>query len=195
LARYEDHSDLAPLEEESAVVVRLKQGDRAAAGQLFTWYADLLYRQVILPRMPVREAAEDVLKDTFRICLERIETYTPGQVSIFFWLRRIAINRALDVHRRRQTARKAHHEAETVIARTMAPPPPPPDRAPEQRETRQMVQASLAKLNPRYALALKLRVLEEHEREHCAAELGVTLGNFDVILHRACKAFRKVYPP
>jgi hypothetical protein len=25
--------------------------------------------------------------------------------------------------------------------------------------------------------------------------MDVTVGNFDVILHRACKAFREVYPP
>ena len=133
-----------------------------------------------------QELAEDCLRDTFRTALEKINSFRLENRSIFFWLRRIAINRALDVHRRRQTAKKAHHEAETVITRTMAPPPLPPDRAPEQREPREMVDASLAKLNPRYALALKLRVLEEHEREHCAAELGVTVGNFDVILHRAC---------
>ena len=40
-----------------------------------------------------------------------------------------------------------------------------------------------------------LRLIEDRTREECAEEMGVTVGNFDVILHRATKAFRKVYPP
>ena len=51
----------------------------------------------------------------------------------------------------------------------------------------------MSQLNPRYAEALRLRLLDELEREECARRLDVTVGNFDVILHRACAAFRKVY--
>ena len=50
-------------------------------------------------------------------------------------------------------------------------------------------------MNERYATALRMRLLEEKSREECAQILGVTVGNFDVILHRAAKAFRTVYPP
>ena len=48
-------------------------------------------------------------------------------------------------------------------------------------------------LEPHYATALRMRLLEELDRDECAAALDVTVGNFDVIFHRACKAFRKVY--
>ena len=58
-----------------------------------------------------------------------------------------------------------------------------------------MVETSLARINARYAHALRLRLLEDRTREECAVEMDVTVGNFDVILHRAAKAFRKVYPP
>jgi len=178
-----------------AVIDRLKQGDRAAAATLFEWFADGLYRRAILPRLPNRELAEDVLKDTFRLALERIEQFHPQGKSIFFWLRRIAVNRAMDVHRARKRARSIQDHKEAAIERTMAPPPPPPDHAPEVAETKAQVHAALATLNPRYAQALRLRLLEDQDREECAAQMGVTLGNFDVILHRACKAFRKVFPP
>jgi RNA polymerase sigma-70 factor (ECF subfamily) len=188
------HSDLPPLDEEREVVNRIRQGDRQAAGILFEWFANGLYRRAILPRLPVPEAAEDVLKDTFRIALERIETFTSHDRSIFFWLRRIAINRAIDVHRARQRQRRAVAHPETTIERTMSRPPPAPDRAPEIEETRVAVDAALKKLNPRYATALRMRLLEDHDREDCALALDITVGNFDVILHRAAKAFRKVYP-
>ncbi len=189
------HSDLPPVEEECAVVDRLKRGDREAAATLFRWFSDALYRRAILPRLPNRELAEDVLKDTFRLALERIEQFEPQGRSIFFWLRRIAINRAIDVHRARQRRRLIDAQPETVIVRTMSQPPPAPDRAPQVKETRSLVQAALAALNPRYAQALTLRLLEDRDRDECAQTMDVTVGNFDVILHRACKAFRKVYPP
>ena len=194
---YAPDPGLAPLNAEHEIVARLKQGDRSAVAPLFEWYADKLYREVILPRLPIQELAEDVLKETFRLTLERIETYQPTDRSIFFWLRRIAINRAIDVHRAHQRRRRLEERTDeaTAIDRTMSEPPPAPDRAPEVAETREMVEASLGMLHPRYAHALRLRLIEDRDREDCAEILGVTVGNFDVILHRACKAFRKVYPP
>ena len=187
--------DLPPLEEEQRVVQRLQSGDRAAAGILFQWFADGLYRRAILPKLPVPELAEDVLKDTFRIALERIDTFTQHDRSIFFWLRRIAINRAIDVHRARKRDRKPLDHRQATIERTMSTPPPQPDRAPEIEDTRRAVNQALDKMNPRYAEALRMRLLEDRDREECADALGVSVGNFDVILHRAAKAFRKVYPP
>lgn len=178
---------------ERAIVARLKSGDRSAAAQLFAWFGDRLYRQIILPRLPVRELAEDVLKDTFRLALERIAQYEPQDRSIFFWLRRIAINRAIDVHRARQ--RQNHLEEVAEPDRFMAAAPPEPDQPSDQHELRGQIEISLSRMNARYAEALRLRLLEDLDREECARRLNVTVGNFDVILHRACKAFREVYPP
>jgi len=188
---------LVPLDQELAVIERLKQGDRSAAGELYEWYGDRLYRRVILPKLPVRELAEDVLRDTYRVVLEKIHQYEPRGTSIFFWLRRIAINRAIDVYRAYKRKRRLRDLApiEETIERTMSTPPPPPDRAPEVAQTRDQVNQSLERLNPRYAQALRLRLIEDRDRDECADQMGVTVGNFDVILHRACKAFRKVYPP
>ena len=125
--------------------------------------------------------------------MERIQQYQPQGASIFFWLRRIAINRAIDVHRARQRQRRLEDAVRVEPDRTVGQRPPAPDRAPEVAETRAAVSAALDKLNPRYATALRMRLLEELDRDECAAALDVTVGNFDVIFHRACKAFRKVY--
>ena len=136
-----------------------------------------------------------MLKDTFRVALEKIESFTHEDRSIFFWLRRIAINRAIDVHRARKRDRRAIENSELTIQQTMSTPPPAPDRSPEIADVRNAVEAALDRLNPRYSSALRLRLLEDKDREECAEALGVAVGNFDVILHRAAKAFRKVYPP
>jgi RNA polymerase sigma factor (sigma-70 family) len=56
---------------------------------------------------------------------------------------------------------------------------------------RARVDRVLGRINPRYARAIRLRVLEERSREQAAAELEVSVSTFDVVLHRAMAALRK----
>jgi RNA polymerase sigma-70 factor (ECF subfamily) len=178
------------------VILRLQQGDRTAFATLYGWYGDLLYRQAILPRLPIPELAEDCLRETFRTALEKIDTFRLENRSVFFWLRRIAVNKAIDIHRRhRRDERLADQVLAEPDAAVMGAAPDRPDRGLEIEETRRMVESSLSNLNARYAKALRMRLIEDRTREECAADLGVSVGNFDVILHRAAKAFRKVFPP
>ncbi len=182
----------ASLERERDVVALLQQGDREALDTLYRWFGEPLYRKVILPRVGRVELAEDVLRDTFRTALERIDTFRLEDRSIYFWLRRIAINKAMDVHRadaRRQRL------SDALAREQVVDPPADPHAAVDRAETRELVHEALERLNPRYATALRLRLLEGRSRADCAEAMGVTVGNFDVILHRAARAFRKVYPP
>jgi len=185
---------LAPLSEEREIIERLQRGDHSAFQTLYDWYGDTIYRQVVLPRCPNRELAEDCLRDTFRKALEKIGSYKLSNRSIFFWLRRIAINLAMDVHRR---SKRDRNLAEKVRADPIAltQRPDRPDRGLEIQDAKRDVQTSLSRMNKRYARVLSLRLLQGRSREDCAELLGVSIGNFDVLLHRASKAFRKVYPP
>ena len=70
-----------------------------------------------------------------------------------------------------------------------------PDRGLEKDDAKEMVNASLKRLKPRYAQALRLRLLQEKTREECAEEMDISVNNFDVLFHRACKSFRDNYPP
>ena len=187
-------ADFVPLNEERKVIQRLKNGDREAFAELYGWYGDLLYRQTILPRLPIIELAEDCLRDTFRTALEKIHSFDLNDRSIFFWLRRIAVNKAIDTHRRHKRDRNIQEKAKQDVEQQPLAAPAP-DRGLEVEDLRNMVSKSLSFLNERYAQALHLRFIEDLDREACAAAMDVSVGNFDVILHRAAKAFRKVYPP
>lgn len=190
----EKPTDLASAEEECAIIERLKNGDRSAFATLYQWYGEILYRQAILPRLMDPVLAEDCLRDTFRVAMEKIETFERREQSIFFWLRRIAINKTIDVHRRAKRDRTLAQrlKAETTVSNM--PVFPPPDQGLHDRDTQELVHGALEKLNPRYAQALRIRLLEDISREECARIMEITIANFDVILHRAAKAFRKVYP-
>ena len=58
-------------------------------------------------------------------------------------------------------------------------------------QARGRVDALLGRLNPRYATAIRLRVLEERSREEAAKQLEVSVATFDVVLHRAMAALKK----
>ena len=185
------------LEEEKVVILRAQSGDRAAAEQLYSWFGIQIFRSVILARLPDVDQAEDVLWDTFRIVFEKIEQFQTFDRSIFFWIRRIAINLVIDTYRKRVKQSKI---AESILARdalseVMSTSEASPDQGLIDQDARSLIEISLSRLNDRYAQALRLRLLEDKDREECAEIMGVRVGNFDVIFHRACSAFRDNYPP
>ena len=70
------------------MVIALQQGDRrAAAAWLYETFSDVLFRKVILSRLPYIDQAEDVLCETFRIALRRFQHTHSLTVQLFFWLR------------------------------------------------------------------------------------------------------------
>jgi len=181
------------LDQERALVARLKKGDRSALSDIYKHYGEKIYREAILPRLPVVELAEDVLATTFAKAMEKIEQFKIEDKSIFFWLRRIAINLAMDQHRRSIRDQKIEDKAKVLAE--IAPGGERTDRRSEKIETQELVEESLAMIKPRYAEALRLRLIQDLDRSECAERLGITVGNFDVLLYRATKAFRDKYPP
>ena len=194
-ANAQTKDDLVPLAEEQVVVRRLKNGDRSAVATLYTWYGDKLYRATILPRLPNIEQAEDVLRDTFRTVLEKIQTFQAHETSIFFWMRTIAIRKAIDVHRKTKRDRKLTERLKNAKAAPMGQEPASPDHNLLATDLKRAIDMSMERINPRYAQALRMRLLEEKTRDECAAALDITVATFDVLFYRACKAFRGAYPP
>ena len=178
--------------------MRLKAGDRHAAAQLYTWFGSILYRQTILPRIPIVEKAEDVLRDTFRILFEQIERFEyRGEISIFFWLRRIAINLVVDAYRKEKRQRDIAERilAQDALDQVVGTGPESVQDTLERADVRLLIEGAFLKINSRYAQALRLRLLEDRTRAECAAHFELEIGAFDVLFHRACKAFRDNYPP
>lgn len=189
-----------PPEEEQALVARLQQGDTTALEALWRAYAGVIYSAVIYPSLPIPELAEEVLQNTFLKAFERIGGYTWQSRGILPWLKTIARNLAMDVHRKHQrTERFCKGYGQHVEVTEADAGPLRPDKAlmrrQEQGRTRAQVAAVLdsGKLNDRYRGAIEMRLYEELDRETCAQRMGVKVGTFDVVFHRALKRFEKVY--
>lgn len=190
--------DPASLDDERALVTRAQAGDRLALGQLLERHGPTLYRSVLLPRLGSDAAARDALGETYAKVVERIDRFVWQNVGFYPWLRTVALRVALDQLRARK--RMLLWEAEDVereVDETQSATPTD-DKLSAHRDraaAKKKVEDALARINPRYAEALRLRVLEEKPREEVAATLGVTPATFDVLLHRATAALKKALEP
>jgi RNA polymerase sigma-70 factor (ECF subfamily) len=185
--------EAAGLEAERRAVERAQAGELRALEPVLAAHAEPLFAMV-LARLGNRAQAEEVVKETLVTALERIDGFRWQERSLFFWLRRIALHRLIDEARRRGRAQRL---IDALVREADEAPPPGADDAliveEDRRRQRGRIDAALAELPARYAEAIRLRLIEEQPREACAATLGVELGNFDVILFRAVRAFRKAY--
>ena len=180
--------------EERALVARAQAGDRTATGELLQRYGSTLYRTVLLPRLGSDAAAKDALSETYAKVVERIGQFTWQNVGFYPWLRTVALRVALDQLRGRKRlqlweAQEIEREVDASSTQT-----PVDERLLERRDrdaARAKVEKALAAINPRYAQAIRLRILEERPREEVAAAMDVTPATFDVLLHRAVAALKK----
>ena len=187
-------NDTAQRSWERQCIDRALGGDTAAFGELYDAYSARVYERVLLPVLGNPAAAEDALAETFRIGFQKLADFEPGKVSIYYWLARIAKNKALDMHRARKVSGRVLANFESLLE-----PLCTPNASPEELFEREVsrhalgtaVQATLGELNERYRRAIELRFLQDLSRETCAEQLGVKLGTFDVLLLRALRAFRK----
>jgi RNA polymerase sigma factor (sigma-70 family) len=174
----------AELETERQLIVRAQAGDRAATGELLTKYGPRIYRSVLLPRLGSEAAAQDALSETYTKVVERISQFKWQNVGFGPWLRTVALRVALDHLRGRKRvllwdAEDVEREVDEASSAT------PIDQTLSDHRDRvaakSKVEAALEKINPRYARAIRLRVLEERSREDVAKELDCTPETFDVL--------------
>ena len=139
-----------------------------------------------------RDDAEDCLRETFIAAHRALPQYQWQGASVYPWLKTLAKNKARDLLRasgRRQRLRGAFEEHLSVGAGARKAESPA-EQAVQRQGLRSEIERVLDTMNPRYARVLRLRLLEDRPREECAVVLDVKIGTLDVLLYRACKAFR-----
>jgi len=181
------------LEAERQLCERAKTGDRAALGAILRRHGPRLYRSVLLPRLGNTALAEEALSATYVKVVEHFGQFNWQSVGVYPWLRVVALRVALDQIRSRK--RELLYEPADLEREIDAGVRDVRDADAIERydllAARERVERLLGRINPRYAQAIRMRVLEERPREEAAQELGVSVGTFDVVLHRAMAALRK----
>ena len=193
LCRVSGVDDSAELAAERALVERAQAGERDALGAILRKHGPRLYRSVLLPRLGSSGAAEEALSRTYVKVLERFDQFSWQAVGVYPWLRVVALRVALDLLRSRKREllfEPEHVERELDHAEREAREADALERH-DLNCAKERVRELLARINPRYADAIRMRVLEERSREEAALALGVSVATFDVVLHRAMAALRK----
>jgi RNA polymerase sigma-70 factor (ECF subfamily) len=176
------------------LVTRAQAGDRAALGELLHKYGPGLYRSVLLPRLGTEANAKEALSETYAKVVANITKFTWQNVGFYPWLRTVALRVALDQLRAKK--RLVLFEADDLAreidaAQTTTPVEQQISDQRDREAARAKVEVALGRIHPRYAKAIRLRVLDEHPREEVATQLGVTPATFDVLLHRAIASLKK----
>ena len=181
---------------ERAQIAAHLAGDPTALEALYRAYAGTLYARVLLPHLREPALAEDALADTFTRAHETLDRFRSSDRSVYFWLARIAKNRAIDLCRHSTLRRSAAGEVQLHFEQLKLSEPDPETALSLRAEARfasERVARVLAAIQPRYRRAIELRFFEEQTRENCAQSLEVKLATFDVLLLRALRAFRQAW--
>jgi RNA polymerase sigma-70 factor (ECF subfamily) len=122
--------------------------------------------------------AEDVLQTVFLRLLRRESTEPIGSSTTY--LRRAAINAALDVVRARQQRKLVDLDDAPIPDASLQP-----DRRQDARELRAFLRQAIARLSPKAAEIFALRYFEDYDNGEIARMLGLTANDVATSLHRS----------
>lgn len=172
------------------LLARARRGDGAAVQKLLAKHRDRLRRMIAVrldPRVAARIDPSDVIQEALVDATRKLPQYLErGGCAFYPWLRQIAWERLVKLHRRhvhaqcRSVRREAHrnmplsNESTMLLAEQLAASGTGPGGRMVREEVRQRVQAALGKLPPHYREIVVLRNLEQLSFTEIADVLGVT---------------------
>lgn len=181
---------------DAALRDRILGGDRAAAEALFQRHLEPLYEFCHYRLGGERSSTEDVVQDTFLTALEGLGGFD-ARSSLHTWLCGIAKNKIRALRRRRQplaledVLEQSQVEIDALLARIETEDLP--GWVLEERETRELVGATLSSLPPDYRQALSRKYLDGTSVRELAAETGKSEKAVESTLTRARTAFGRVF--
>jgi len=199
---------MAPPEPDTeALLQRAAQGERAARSQLLDRHYQRLQRMVALrldPRVAPRVDPSDVLQESLAEAVAQISDYLRRRPLPFYpWLRQIAWQRIVDIHRRHLHARKRSvlREEDVIVSdgsafelagRLFRRGSASPSSRMRRRELSDQVRRALLQLSEKNREVLMLRYLEQLTPGEIAAILGVTEGAVSMRHARALQQLRAI---
>jgi RNA polymerase sigma-70 factor (ECF subfamily) len=169
---------------------RATGGDREALDCLLSGHRSRLRQMIALrldPRLSSRIDASDIVQETFMEVSRKLPEYTSGlQAPFYLWLRKLAMQRLLDLSRKHIAAECRSVTCEAVeggallerssmqlAAKLMATQSSPSQHA-QRRELRSRVRNALTRMDAIDQEVLVLRYLEELSTCETALVLGIT---------------------
>jgi RNA polymerase sigma-70 factor (ECF subfamily) len=167
---------------------RLRSGDQAALAQLFDAHSPRLKTMIMLridDRLGGRVSGSDVLQEVYIDALKRIDHFfAKPDMPFYLWLRLLASQRLVDVHRQhlgaemRSVKRETHGEGSPSassysIARRLAAAVDSPSQQAMKNEALTQLEAALSSMDEMDREVLALRHFEELTNDEVAEVLGI----------------------
>lgn len=182
-------------------------GDEQARGRLLERHRGRLRGLVALRldrRLAARADPSDVVQESLVEADRRLGDYLRDRpVPFYVWLRQLALERLVDLHRLHLRAQKRSVRREEIsmsllpdeslmqLAERLAAPGSSPEARLEREDIRARVRAALEELPPRDREVLAMRHLEQLSVREIAAALGVSEGAVKVRHVRALERLRQ----
>ncbi len=171
---------------DTELIIRCKDGDNWAFGQIILRYQDRIYN---VCRHMIQDAddAQDAAQDVFMKAYSSLKNYRP-EASFYTWLYRIAVNTCLDY---RKKSRPVPFEDESAID-NLPSEQPSAERLYEAKEAGGLVEIALRKLPGRLRAVIVLKEIEGLSYEEIADSLGTSVGTVKSRISRAREELRRL---
>jgi RNA polymerase sigma-70 factor (ECF subfamily) len=170
--------------DDSKLVARAQQGDRAAIAEIYERHHSAIYRYVFY-RVGDALTAEDLTGTVFVRVVENIDRFVYRGRPILSWLYTIARNVVVDFHRRRagQDTLPLDEQLMTGAADV--------ERAAERALTQRRLAVALSDLTEDQRQVILLKFVEGMSNEEVSEMMGKTLGAVKSMQHRALAALHR----
>ena len=164
-------------DDEARLVSAAKAGEAAAFEELVNRYERKIFR-LGMNITQNREDAEDVMQEAFLKSYQHLDEFQ-GNSRFYTWLVRIAVNQALMKLRKRRPNQISLDEdvdtGEDTIPREVEDWGPSPEDRYEQSELGDILNTTIAELEPPFRIVFQLRDIEELSTEETAEALGLSI--------------------
>lgn len=168
--------------DDDALEAALRAGDDSALAGLFERERERVQRMVqfrLDPRLVGRIDSEDVVQDTFLEAGKRLDAFRGDDKPFFVWLRLIAQQTMVDLHRKhvgakmRNAAREVHSPKSHAMSAFFVGHITSPSGAAMREELRSKIEAALESMEEIDREVLLLRHFEELSNKEAAEVLGI----------------------
>jgi RNA polymerase sigma factor (sigma-70 family) len=164
------------------LILRCREGDEKAFHSVYKLYSKAMYN--VSYRITGREEdAEDVLQESFVSAFRNLDHYR-GDATFGSWLKRIVVNRSINVIRMRKMELLPEDENFDVREEETV-------EVYKEELTVEKVRASIMKLPDGYRSVLSLYLLEGYDHQEIASILGITESTSKSQLNRAKAKLRE----
>lgn len=164
------------------LIARCRAGDRSAHYKIYKLYSRSMFN-VGLRITGREEDAEDALQEGFISAFRNLEAYR-GDATFGAWLKRIVINKAINIIKKRKLESFPENEDWDI---------PEEDTVSDYRDelTVDRVRSAISQLPDGYRTVLSLYLLEGYDHEEIAGILGISESTSKSQLNRAKKKLRE----